>query len=81
MAAVHEAGVETFGEALKTAPRGVPKDHPRIALLRHQSLVGGRRLDAKAKGIGRRAALDHARATWTACAPMNAWLDEYVGAP
>ncbi len=81
VAAVHEAGVETFGEALKTAPRGVPKDHPRVALLRHKSLVGGRRLDAKAKGIGRKAALDHARATWTACAPMNAWLDEYVGAP
>jgi uncharacterized protein (TIGR02453 family) len=77
--AVHAAGVETFGEALKTAPRGYPKDHPRIALLRHRSLFAGRRLAAKAKGIGRRAAVDHVRATWEACAPMNAWLDEYVG--
>lgn len=79
--AAHAAGVETFGEALKTAPRGYPKDHPRVSLLRHKSLVGGRRLEPDAKGIARKAALDHARATWTACAPINAWLDEHVGAP
>jgi uncharacterized protein (TIGR02453 family) len=79
VALAHAAGVETFGEALKTAPRGYAKDHPRIALLRHKSLVAGLRLDPKAKGIGRKAALDHARATWAACAPMNAWLDACVG--
>jgi uncharacterized protein (TIGR02453 family) len=80
VAAAHRAGVETFGEALKTAPRGYPKDHPRVVLLRHRSLVAGRRLEPKVKGIGRKAALDHARATWAACAPLNAWLDEHVGA-
>jgi uncharacterized protein (TIGR02453 family) len=80
VAAAHRAGVETFGEALKTAPRGYPKDHPRVVLLRHRSLVAGRRLEPKAKGIGRKAALDHARATWAACAPLNAWLDKHVGA-
>ena len=80
VAAAHAAGVETFGEALKTAPRGYPKDHARIALLRHRSLVAGKRLDAGSKGIGRRAALDHARGTWAVCAPMNVWLDEHVGA-
>jgi uncharacterized protein (TIGR02453 family) len=81
VAAAHAAGVETFGEALKTAPRGYPQDHPRVALLRHRSLVAGRRLAPKAKRIGRDAALEHARSIWGACAPMNAWLDEYVGAP
>jgi uncharacterized protein (TIGR02453 family) len=80
VAAARAAGVETFGEALKTAPRGYPKDHPRAALLRHRSLFAGRRLPAKAKGIGRQAAVNHVRATWAACGPMNAWLDEYVGA-
>jgi len=79
VAGIHAAGVETFGEALKTAPRGYPKDHPRVVLLRHRSLVAGKRLDAKGKGIGGKAALDHARRTWDACAPMNAWLDEHVG--
>jgi uncharacterized protein (TIGR02453 family) len=80
VAAVHAAGVETFGEALKTAPRGYPKDHPRVGLLRHRALFGGRRLAPRATGISGKAAVDHARATWAACAPMNAWLDEHVGA-
>jgi uncharacterized protein (TIGR02453 family) len=77
--AAHAAGVETFGEALKTAPRGYPRDHPRVGLLRHKALFGGRRLAATTDGIGATAALGHARATWAAGAPMNAWLAEHVG--
>ena len=65
---------------MKTAPRGYPKDHPRIALLRHRSLFAGRRLGRRREGITRQAAINHARATFDACGPMNAWLDEYVGA-
>ncbi|MEA2289789.1 MAG: hypothetical protein QOD55_1786 [Solirubrobacteraceae bacterium] len=80
IAAARAAGVETFGEALKTAPRGYPRDHPRVHLLRHRSLIAGRRLDPGAHGIARDAALHHARITWAACAPLNAWLDEHVGA-
>jgi uncharacterized protein (TIGR02453 family) len=79
VAAARAAGLETFGEALKTAPRGHPRDHPRVALLRHRSLVAGRRLDAGDGGIARPAALDHARSTWAACEALNAWLDEHVG--
>jgi uncharacterized protein (TIGR02453 family) len=80
VAAAREAGLEVYGEALRTAPRGFPRDHPRVALLRHRSLVAGRRLEpARGRGITRDAALDHARATWAACAPLNAWLDEHVG--
>ena len=78
--AVHAAGVETFGESLKTAPRGYPRDHARVHLLRHKSLIAGLRLAPKAKGIRRDAALDHARSTWRACAPLNGWLDQHVGA-
>jgi uncharacterized protein (TIGR02453 family) len=79
--AARATGVETYGEALKTAPRGYPRDHPRVALLRHKSLIAGRRLDAAAgRGIPRTGALDHARTTWGACAPLNAWLDRHVGA-
>jgi uncharacterized protein (TIGR02453 family) len=75
----HAGGVETYGQALKTAPRGYPRDHPRVALLRHKALFGGRRLAAGADGIGAAAALEHARATLAACAPMNAWLAERLG--
>jgi hypothetical protein len=79
IAAAHAGGVETYGEALKTAPRGYPRDHPRVVLLRHRALFGGRRLaPGPDGGIGRAAALDHARATLAACAPMNAWLAEHV---
>jgi uncharacterized protein (TIGR02453 family) len=77
--AAHTAGIDTFGEVLKTAPRGYPRDHPRVALLRHKALFGGRRLEAGPEGIPAAAAIDHARATWEACAPMNAWLAEHVG--
>jgi uncharacterized protein (TIGR02453 family) len=77
--AAHAGGVETYGEALKTAPRGYARDHPRVALLRHRALFGGRRLRAGRDGIARDAALDHARSTLAACTPMNAWLAEHVG--
>jgi uncharacterized protein (TIGR02453 family) len=79
IAVAEAAGVETFGEALKTAPRGYPRDHPRVRLLRHKSLIAGRRLDPGPGGISRDAALHHARTTWSACGPLNAWLDEQVG--
>jgi uncharacterized protein (TIGR02453 family) len=79
VAAAHAAGVEAFGEALKTAPRGYPRDHPRVALLRHKALFGGRRLAPGRRGIARDAALDHARATWAACAELTEWLDAHVG--
>jgi uncharacterized protein (TIGR02453 family) len=79
--ALDAAGVETFGEALKVAPRGYPRDHPRAPLLRHKMLIAGARLapDAATGAISRTAALTHAQDTWTACAPMNAWLDVHVG--
>lgn len=79
LARAHAAGVETFGQALKTAPRGYPRDHPRVGLLRHKALIAGRRLDPGATGIARTAALDHARETWAACGPLNAWLADHVG--
>lgn len=80
VARARRAGIETFGEALKTAPRGYARDHPRAELLRHKSLIAGARRDAGAKGLSRQAALDHVRTTWDACAALNAWLDAHVGA-
>jgi uncharacterized protein (TIGR02453 family) len=79
VAATHDAGIETFGETLKTAPRGYPRDHPRVELLRHKALGAGRRLSPGVRGIGRAAALDHARTTWAGCAGLTAWLGAHVG--
>jgi len=77
--AVQAAGVEVFGESLKTAPRGFARDHPRARLLRHKALFGGKRMEPTDNGITRAKALRHVRTTWDACAPINAWLDKHVG--
>jgi len=40
IATIERAGVEVHGHgSLKTAPKGYPKDHPRLALLRHKGLT------------------------------------------
>jgi uncharacterized protein (TIGR02453 family) len=78
VAEARAAGLDVVGESLKTAPRGYPRDHPRVALLRHKSLIAGRAL-AAGDGISRHAALEHVASTWRAAEPLNAWLDEHVG--
>ncbi len=77
-AAATRAGLELAGESLRSAPRGYPREHPRIQLLRRRALIAGRALPG-VDGIGRQAALHHAATTWRAAAPINAWLDEHIG--
>jgi uncharacterized protein (TIGR02453 family) len=72
-------GFEVFGEALKTAPRGFPRDHEHARLLRHKSLFCGRRLAPGRDGIPARAAVEHVSTTWRRAEPLNAWLDAHVG--
>jgi uncharacterized protein (TIGR02453 family) len=78
VAAACAAGLELWGEGLATAPRGYPRDHPRIELLRRLSLTLGatRATDA---GIGRNEALTFVAGTWRASAPVTGWLDRNVG--
>jgi uncharacterized protein (TIGR02453 family) len=78
VAAVRKAGFELGGEALKTAPRGWPKDHPRIELLRHKGIYLGRAFPP-AKWLSTRAALDRITGAWRAGAPFCSWLDTHVG--
>jgi uncharacterized protein (TIGR02453 family) len=67
-----------MSEPLKTAPRGYPKDHPRLDLLRqkavsvHRSLTGSGLRDASAV---RRFVVD----TFDACEPMNDWIKSNIG--
>jgi uncharacterized protein (TIGR02453 family) len=77
-AAARATGLEVVGESLRTAPRGYPRDHPRIELLRHTALVAGRTLPGTG-GIGRDEALEHVAGAWRAAEPLNAWLEEHVG--
>jgi uncharacterized protein (TIGR02453 family) len=68
----------TAHETLKTAPRGYPKDHPRIELLRHKGLIAWKQW-AVGAWLGTRKAkerfvefLEHAK-------PLSDWLDSNVG--
>jgi uncharacterized protein (TIGR02453 family) len=72
-------GYQVHGEALKTAPRGFSRDHPRASLLRHKGLTLFADLPPGRELYSRRA-LDHVRDTWRAAAPLNDWLSAHVGA-
>jgi uncharacterized protein (TIGR02453 family) len=75
-----EIDTEMGMPALRTAPRGYAKDHPRIDLLRRKGLVGSRTLTGTAlrDGDGVR---EFVAETFTACEPLVAWLAKHVGAP
>jgi uncharacterized protein (TIGR02453 family) len=78
-AAVEAAGLRLGAMSeLKTAPRGFPKDHPRIALLRRKGLVATKEWPL-APWMHTRATLKRVREAWEACAPINEWLDAHVG--
>jgi uncharacterized protein (TIGR02453 family) len=79
VANAQKAGLELWGDSLATAPRGYPKDHERIELLRRKSLSLGTRLRA-ARGVTRSDGLAFVTKTWRAAGPVTAWLDERVGA-
>jgi uncharacterized protein (TIGR02453 family) len=79
VASTEAAGLDVEGWGLKTVPRGYPRDHPRVGLLRHKSLIAGGRLAPRRGAIGRDAALEHVAGTWRAAGPMVAWLDGHVG--
>jgi uncharacterized protein (TIGR02453 family) len=64
--------------ALKTAPRGYARDHPRIELLRLKGLVGTRQWKP-ARWMQTKAVVERVREAWDVAAPMNVWLDAHVG--
>ena len=71
-------GLELWGESVATAPRGYPKDHGRIELLRRKSLSLGATLKF-GRGIGRAQGLEFVSGTWRGAEPVTGWLDEHVG--
>jgi len=76
-----EAGVDVTGhEVLKTAPKGYPKDHPRIALLRNKGLIAWKQWPVGA-WLGTPAAKDRVVEFLRAARPLQAWLLAHVGQP
>ncbi|MEY2470826.1 MAG: hypothetical protein QOK28_155 [Actinomycetota bacterium] len=69
--AARKKGYEVHGESLKIAPRGYPKDHARVDLLRHGGLYVGQYIDSPT--------LAKVKAALKGGAPIASWLDEHVG--
>ncbi|OZB86185.1 MAG: TIGR02453 family protein [Microbacterium sp. 14-71-5] len=69
----------TSHDRLATAPRGYPKDHPRIELLRNKDLVARKHWDPTTPWLHSPEAADHVVAVLRAARPLVRWLDENVG--
>jgi uncharacterized protein (TIGR02453 family) len=68
----------TAHEILKSAPRGYPKDHPRIELLRHKGLTAWREWPVGtwlATAASKRRIVEVLRAT----DPLRSWVESNVG--
>jgi hypothetical protein len=63
---------------LKSAPRGYPRDHPLVHLLRHKGVYVSKSF-AVAKWLHTPKALERIVATWRATAPLHKWLNRNVG--
>ncbi len=78
-AALRAGGFELASGALRTAPRGYARDHPRIELLRFVNHAAVRHFTPGPDihdGERCRAAIF---GTWERLAPLNDWLSRYVG--
>lgn len=77
-AAIERHGIEVIGhETLKTAPRGYPKDHPRIELLRNKGLVAWQEWPAAA-WLGTASAKQRVVTFFRTTRPLADWLSTYV---
>lgn len=65
-------------EVLKTAPKGYPKDHPRIELLRHKGITMATSWPVGA-WLGTKQAKERIATCLEAARPLNAWLERNVG--
>lgn len=80
VAGLRDNGLSIGGDRVKTRPRGVPADHPRIELLRHRSLTAGRHWPAGPL-LQDEGALSLVQQTWQQLIPLCDWLDEHIGSP
>jgi uncharacterized protein (TIGR02453 family) len=78
IAAAEADGVEIAGEQLKTRPRGVDPDHPRLDLLRHKGLYGHRAWPPD-DILHESGTLGRVVVTWRAARPLVEWFDDHVG--
>jgi uncharacterized protein (TIGR02453 family) len=79
VAEVRDRGLDVGArESLVRAPRGYPKDHPRIDLLRLKGCHAGRTFPPR-RWLATKAALDRITGTWREAEPLTRLLDLHVG--
>lgn len=78
VAKLRSAGYVVGGDVMKTRPRGVPADHPRIELLRHRSLTASRG-HGEPPWLATPQAMERVREDWREMTPLVRWLDTQVG--
>jgi len=77
--AIAGEGIDVHGhDALKTAPRGYPADHPRVELLKYKGLIAWQEWPVE-PWLSTPAAKDRIRDFLTATQPLTDWLDSHVG--
>jgi uncharacterized protein (TIGR02453 family) len=78
-AALGKAKIDVTGhDTLKTAPKGYPRDHPRIDLLRHKGLIAWKQWPVAA-WMGTAKAKQRVVDFFVASRPLILWLDTHVG--
>lgn len=75
---VAAAGFLVDGERLKTRPRGIEPDHPRLELLRYRTLYASR-LWEPAAWMGTRRVVTKVSDAWDELTPLIDWLAGWVG--
>jgi uncharacterized protein (TIGR02453 family) len=81
VAEIQRKGIEAGGhDTLKTAPRGYPKDHPRLDLLRNKGLITWKQWPVAA-WLGTAAAKKRIVEFLHTSRPLNDWLAAHVGDP
>jgi uncharacterized protein (TIGR02453 family) len=78
VAAVRASGHQVAGDQLRTRPRGVDADHPRLDLLRFRTLYSWHDFGAP-EWLPTPAAAAHVRTALREMAPLRDWLDRHVG--
>ena len=79
VAVLREAGLEISAhDVLKTCPKGYPKDHPRVDLLRYKGLIAWKDWPAGA-WLGTNEARKRVVGFLRTSAPLNEWLAAHVG--
>lgn len=80
VAELRESGLSVDGDQVKTRPRGVAADHPRLELIRYRSLTASANWPA-GPVVQDREALSLVRQTWQRLIPLCDWVCEHVGGP